>query len=286
MNDNNFFPWDDISDSDTLPSGNFQMKWVKLEDGQSNSSGKRMFKAQYQVIAPLEYQGQAYFENYVTGSEEAPGAILPGSMGTKSFKRALKAAQIPPANDINVVIRGAINSELVLTINEFVEKAGEYAGQMRNRTVGYWRVGEKQVGLAPAPAQPGQQARPPVMPAMGGVTSGMPQMGGQPMGAGAVPPPVNAPSFPPQGMPGTPPRPPQAPAFPGGQTTQAPVQSAGVLPTPLPVMPSQPTPQLDGPKIRCTLCNRDVPATIFNDHVQRHVREPQWDGVSGDFAGV
>ena len=91
----NFFPWDEIPDSNVLPTGVFHMEGVKLEDGKS-STGKRMFGMQAKVLRPEKYAGMMFFDRYVTGTDEAPMAILPGTMGSQAMKALFKGAQIPP----------------------------------------------------------------------------------------------------------------------------------------------------------------------------------------------
>ena len=68
----NYFPWEEINEKDELPTGKYHVRIVMAEDGQSQSSGKRMPRVGFQIVAPLEMAHLSHFENYVTGTEEAP----------------------------------------------------------------------------------------------------------------------------------------------------------------------------------------------------------------------
>jgi hypothetical protein len=206
-----------------------------------------MFKAIFECVGPVELQGMSHFENYVVGSDEQPLAIVAGAMGTRSFKKLCKASQVPPNNDIVVLLASLENSDLLLSIVEYTEtQEGQYKGTKRNRVTGYFRVGERQIGIAPAAGQPGQ-------------TSG-PAMAGQ---AAMAPPPQNAP-------PTQPAQPMQAPP---AQPTAPPTQQQ-----PAPMAPPDQQAQV-GPMLRCTICNQDVSAMAFGMHVARHQSEPGWNGI-------
>ena len=146
MNENNYFPWDEIPDMNVLPGGTLHFNLDELTDDVS-SSGKRMFRARFSAIAPTECAGMAHFENYVTGSDEAPMAILPGSFGTRNFKAMMKAAQIPPNNDVGMLCANATNAQFLAKVSQIEEKEGDYKGSLRNRINAYFRIGERQVEL-------------------------------------------------------------------------------------------------------------------------------------------
>lgn len=144
-----FFPWNEIADDNVLPEGVFQMRTESLEDGQANS-GKRMFRAQFSVVAPLEFSGTRHFENFVTGNDEAPTAILPGAMGTKALKKYFVSAQIPQSESVGQICASAIGSEFLVTMTVVEDKDGPFKGTRRNRITRWWKLGEKDVGVAPA----------------------------------------------------------------------------------------------------------------------------------------
>ena len=105
---NDFLDWDKIPSSNALPSGDFQMSLVKIDDGESKGGNdgivKRMFPVQFVVEEPVELAGMGYFENYVVGSAEAPFDIVPGSMGARSFKQLCTACQIPQGNSVQQLL--------------------------------------------------------------------------------------------------------------------------------------------------------------------------------------
>ncbi|MCG7853675.1 MAG: hypothetical protein MIO92_14245, partial [Methanosarcinaceae archaeon] len=132
---NNFFDWDGIPDDNVLFAGNYKMR-VNMVDDVVTSTGKRMFKVRFTVEEPDMFANMSHFENYVVGSEEMPMAVVNGSMGAQQLKRLVKAAQVPRANDIEVLLQQLVGSVCIISISRFVEPAGEYKGQARNRITG------------------------------------------------------------------------------------------------------------------------------------------------------
>lgn len=262
----NFFPWNDIPEEDVLPTGCYRMVVEEMEDGES-SSGKRMPRARFGVKAPAEYVGMSHFENYVVGTDENPKGINSGTFGARNLKKFLSKAQIPPSNDIAMLCHNAKGVELMISINCYTEKDGEYAGSMRNRIVAYHRLGEREAAVAPGGGRPGgvvggamQAPAPPAMPAA--------------VAAPQMPQPVAAPQVPQQPAPVAPPAytPPQMP------TPVAPPVVAPPAAAPAPVAPpvaapaATPPPQAApaGPSMTCTLCQGSGPAAGFGPHVQGH----------------
>lgn len=145
-----FFDWDAVREDSTLLGGTYHMRWAKCELGQSQN-GKLMIKSQFEIVAPLEYSGMIHFENFVLGTDENPTSAIPGSMGTRNFKKALKAAQVPPANNLLSLVAGAEGSELLADVVEYVEQQGAYAGTTRNRVTNYSRLGSKVLGVSGKP---------------------------------------------------------------------------------------------------------------------------------------
>jgi hypothetical protein len=249
----NYFPWEETKEDNIFPTmiGHFRIK--SMEDGQSNNSGKRMFRATFECVAPLDYAGQQHFENYVVGSDDAPMAVLPGSFGTRNFKKLCKSAQIPPNNDVAVLMRSCEGAEVLLSVVEYEEtQEGQYKGSKKNRIAGYFRLGEREIGVAPAQGVAGRSTGPaPAMPAA-------------PAAPAYQPPPVQTQAPAPQYAP---------PAGP-----PAPVQPQAPMAPPAP--PQAPaTPQAGGMMLRCSICNNEVPATEFGMHVARHQSDPGWNGI-------
>ena len=152
MANRDFFPWDQIPDTDVLADGRYLARGKKLEDLMSSGEGKdgvkkRMFKAQLEIVEPKEFAGMVHFENYVTGTAEASEDIVPGTMGTKSLKRLLAAAQIPAGNSIGQLCKTFEGSMFMLQVSEYADDDGPYKGVPRNRITKYAKVGEMVPGL-------------------------------------------------------------------------------------------------------------------------------------------
>lgn len=283
----NFFPWNDIPEDNVFPTGVFHMTLHEVEDGTAGS-GKRMIRAQFLCKAPAEFAGMMHFENYVLGTEENPTGVN-NTMGARQFKKMLSRAQVPPSNDIAALCASAKGAELLLTINMYTEKEGQYAGSLRNRVADYHRLGERNVGIAPKTGSaPGQGAVPsaPVgfTPPVGGMpmspapTGGVAPSFAPPVASAPVmqpsptqvyqapPPPAPAPMAPPVNM--------QPPAQ---QFTQP---AAPVAPAPMAPMPAQapatgiaPTTAPEaGMAIRCSICQQDVPVSQYGMHIQQHAQ--------------
>jgi hypothetical protein len=268
MNQNaNFFPWDETPDSNVFPAMTGLFEYSKLEDGKS-STGKRMFRGQFTCLQPAELAGMSHFENFVTGTDENLDGIIPGSMGTRAMKASLKAAQVPPNNDIGAIcdLVTATKPQLLLSLSYSKEEKGEYAGREQNRVTAWNKIGEREVQIAPKPGAVPSQRAPMQAPAAPGGQGGQAapnfpqqtapqapqqaqtaQVGGQP----APPQPQAAPQ-----APQAPTAPQQAPA---PQTPAAPAASAAPQGAPV-------------PGINCTICGENVPADQFSAHVQAHAQ--------------
>ena len=240
---NNFFPWDDIQEDNVFPAGCFQFEIATLEDGYSQASGNRMFKAQFNCKAPAEYAGMSHFENYVTGTEENPAGINAGTMGTRSLKKMLKAAQVPQGNDIEQLILSAKGAVLMISLNQYVEKDGPYAGDKKNRVTGYDAVGTKEVKIAPV------------------VGAGKPNLPPQAPPAAPVAPVVGVGAAPTQ---------PAAPATPVQNTVVAPPAPGPAAPPVAPVAPPAASEEL---LLDCTICGAKVPASQLGAHVASHAQQ-------------
>lgn len=259
----NFFPWDEISEENVFPTGVYHFSVDELEDGMSNT-GKRMFRARYTAKAPAEQAGMSHFEYYVTGTEENPNGINPGTMGARGLKKMLAKAQVPPSNDPAALCVSARGAELLITLNFYVEKDGQYAGTPRNRIADYHRLGERNVGVTqPLPGQ-GVGTSAPTMPP--GPSTAPP-----PGPPAATPPPVSA----------TPPGPPAAPT-PGLPPAPAAAPTAAPPATAAPVPPAPAQPPVAGapaagvapePTMKCQVpgCGQDVPVSQFGAHMQTHM---------------
>lgn len=246
MNANaDFFDWDGIPDQDVLPDGDFTMIGVRMED-KFSQSGKRMFMVTMKVEEPALYGSQTHIENFVTGTDEDPTGIVPGSFGTRNLKRMLGAAQIK-SNSVAQLCQQYEGALFGVSVVEYEEKEGDYKGTPRNRITKYWKRGERQPAIKGGPGGAGK-GRGPAQAAQAAAAAAMPT--GAPSAAPAAPAPA-APAAPQQPAP---PTPPAAPA-PGPVAEQpAPSATAGVAP------------------LQCSICNEFVPVEKFNEHVAAHMQ--------------
>jgi hypothetical protein len=274
---NDFFPYDDVPDTNVFPGGTFEFEWSNLEDGYSQSSNKRMLKAQFTCVQPANLAGLSFWENYVCGTDQNPAEINAASMGARNLKRAMNAAQVPANNSVAQICNLINQSKphLMVTLSLYTEKDGQFAGEPRNRAVSYDKLGAKMVQvLTPAGGSGGSGA--PVVsgaPVAQGVAP-VPQAPPQqmttpaPMPQPTTPPPVQQPMAPaPQQAPPVqqqaPPTTAQAPAAPAPPTTPAPA-AAGSAPA---------TPGQGAPLIPCNICGQNISASQYEAHIMEHVQK-------------
>lgn len=271
---NDFFPWDEIPDSNVFPDMTGRFEYTKLEDGAS-AAGKRMFKAQFTCVEPAQFAGMSHFENFVTGNEENMGAIVPGSMGTRQLKASLAASQLPKNNNIQQIcdLVTASKPQLMISISYYKEAAGEYKGQERNRITAYHKIGERQVEIAPkvgagvqhaatqavAPPAAGQPAAPVAAPVAQPAAAPTAQPVAAPAPQPAAPPVQQAPPV----------QAPPAQAAPAPQAATAPAQPAAPA---APAAAPPPNSGYSGQMLKCQIagCGQEVPVEEFSKHVESH----------------
>jgi hypothetical protein len=223
----NFFDWDGIPDDNVLFGGNYRMRVQEVDDVVT-STGKRMLKVRFVVEEPDMFANMSHFENYVVGTEENPMGLANGSMGTQQLKKLFKASQVPRSNNIEELLGQLTGAICIIAISRYAETKKEYAGQLRNKITGYYKVGERETGITEAmegAARPVQHTMP-APPAMPQAARPAPQ----PAPAYAPPPPSYAPA---------PPAPPAAPSAP---------ETPGVM-------------------NQCPICKAQVPAVNFQAHL-------------------
>lgn len=141
-----YFPWQDIYEGNVFPSGIFEFEIEEIADGYS-SGDKRMPKGRFRCTAPDQLKGMAYFENFVCGTDENLGDIVPGTFGAKALKAIFKAAQVPKATSFEELIANSKGNKLLIHLNKFEQKSGEYAGREENNVVAFYKIGEREVGM-------------------------------------------------------------------------------------------------------------------------------------------
>jgi len=144
---NDHFPWDDIAEGNVFENGIYLFEIASMEDGYA-STGKRMPKARFKCIEPSNFANMTYFDQYVVGTEEDATSIVAGTMGARSMKQVFKAAQVPKGNSLSTMMANAAGNMLLIQLNKYTDTNPEYAGTERNKVVGCFKVGERQVGLS------------------------------------------------------------------------------------------------------------------------------------------
>jgi hypothetical protein len=239
-----FFPWDDIPDLDVLPSGNYHVRGESLEDGEA-STGKRMFSCHVVVEEPELYAGMALFENFVTGTDEDPKGIVPGALGTRRLKKMLKAAQVAQSNNVERLCQNFKGTLFGVSVVEYTEQSGEYAGSPRNRITAYWKRGEREPGVA---LEGRAKGKGPAAAARAASTAAKTPT--------EAPPPVADVEKPQAQQP--------PPSFlPGGSPAASTDASADMRSSAAPGTAGPP-----GASILCPMCAQNVPAQEFAQHVQ------------------
>lgn len=266
----NFMPWNDTNEEEDLPTGTFHVRVIHSEDGHSGTSGKRMFRVGFNVIAPAECANLAHFENYVVGSDEQPLIFVKDTRGGRAFKKLCVKAQIPPSNEIPVLLAGLkAGAELMIAVRYNPES------DFKNNITNYFRLGERDAAIATGQLAPGSKAGAgaPKMPTMpqGVMPPAIPAMPAQPVQPPAqqyAPP--TAPQMPQAVTPPAIPQPVAAPQPVAPPVTQQPQYTPPVAPQP--VAKAAPT---AGPMMLCTICQQSVPALEFGAHVQAHAQAMQ-----------
>lgn len=269
-----FFDWDQTPDSNVFPAGTYQMSVQALDDGLSKGTSdgipKRMFVLRATCELPAQFAGMTYFENFVTGSKEAPNGMVPGSMGTRNFKQLMKGCQIPKGNSVAQLLNTAVSSQakFMVQLSYYEEKEGEYAGTPRNRLIGYFKLGERAPVVAPVAGVaivPGPVLAPPVMPGQG-ATTGVPPVVSPDTGVTGLP------SIAPQPVVAPPVQPVAAPQPQVFQSDPAVPQTQVAPPAapPVTVPPQPPATPAAGGMIRCTICQQDVAMAGLAEHVEAH----------------
>lgn len=273
MNQDNYFPWDDIHEERRFPTGNFQFAIEEITDGFSNKTGNRMFTGNFRCVAPPEFAGKRYTEYYVTGSEEKPNGNVADSFGSRSLKALSKAANVQPNQDILALIASCKGQQVVLSIRNYKDDDpnSQYFGEEQNSTSRYRKIGEVELGPAQvgggAPVAQTVAGPPPVGAAAAGTAAPTtaPTTGAPAQAAPATAAPVAAAA--PAAQPVFPTAPPAATSAPAA--TPAPEAAAPAAPVTTTPPPAA-APQGTGVMLKCTMCGETVPQADFPAHVQSH----------------
>ena len=141
-----YFAWDEVFEGNVFPAGIFEFEIKVIEDGASKN-GKRMPKGQFKCLAPAQLKGMVYFENFVCGTDEDLDGLVPGMFGTKALKRIFKAAQVPKGTSFESLLKNCEGQRLLIQLNNYIDTSEGYEGRETNSVVGYFKIGEREVGL-------------------------------------------------------------------------------------------------------------------------------------------
>ncbi len=144
MSEQDHFPWDDITTGNIFESGVYQFEIATFDDGKS-STGKRMPKIRFVCVAPANFKGMAYFDQYTVATEEEPDNVVASTIGARNMKQLFDAAQVPKGNNIVELMNNSIGNHVLLQLNKY-EETGDYAG-WKNKVIGMYKIGEREVGL-------------------------------------------------------------------------------------------------------------------------------------------
>ena len=258
MQDQNldFVDWLNINEEEELPTGTYRTQIIHAEDGESQTSGKRMLRVGFNMLEPAQYVGIGHFENYVVGSDEQPKHYVVDSRGGRAFKKLCKHANVPDDNSVSKLLATLKGNEVMIAVRHNPE------ADFKNNVTNYFRVGER----------PAQVAQPVVSAAAGAPTvqPTAPQPAGAPLPIAAPAPVVTSP--PPPAVVASVPAPAAVAPPAAPQPVAASVPAATSIPAPAPAAPV-PAAAPAGPMMTCTICQEQVPAMEFGAHVQAHATQ-------------
>lgn len=152
-----FWPEDDIpSGSRVCPPGMIMWKIKKLYR-QDSSSGKLMYRGEFEAVQPVQIAGCTHNENYVLVDQQEFEAanregrdqnIVPYAVGTKILQNIFRAAQVPPANSLAVKCKGAEGAMFMAPTSNYKEPwttpEGKAITLTKSKLVGYFKVGAQE----------------------------------------------------------------------------------------------------------------------------------------------
>ena len=158
-------PWQDIPDSAVVPDGVYHLAVEEIEESQSSeqTGGKLMYELEVRVIEPKAFVNLPLYNNFVIGSDDDPNADDPetwkASVGAKNLKRFFSAVQVEFVDDLAPMCVTAKDQEFLGLVTKSQETQGQYKGRERNNFNGWFKLGERAVGLLPTDQQPAGRRR-------------------------------------------------------------------------------------------------------------------------------
>jgi len=161
---------DDIPDSVQLPDQTYHFKVEEIEEtetaGRDGKAKKLMYVAHMVVLAPKQYKGLKFNDNFVIGSDEDPKAKDPdtwkAAIGSRRMKDLFKAAKVTLKPDLDACREECEGNEVVADV--VLQPDRKDKTRMNNNVTKYHKVGEKEPGGAKEGASTGPKkiAQPPV----------------------------------------------------------------------------------------------------------------------------
>ncbi len=271
-------PWDEIPDTNVVPGGLYPLVAVSMEEIYSKEHSKLMYKVCVQIMDDAgvqDFSGMLLWEQFTIGSEEDPNATelntWKKSFGAKMLKQMIAASQIAERADMDKICLNFKDHQLIANISYSVDNdpESEYRGQPQNRMRGFYKMGEREVGIDPKSYAEYK----------GGGAAGV----SAPTVAAPPPPAAPVPVGPAVPVVATPvaqvvPVQPMAPVAPPVQTTipgQPAAPAAPVQPSGPPGGPPPAQAVVAGANINCPTCQQQgkpsaIPLADFAAHVQLH----------------
>jgi len=141
-----------------LPGGRFIGAIESLRDTEESSNGNYQIIALLRITEPKEFVDSPWYEQFVIGDTNDPGADLDEtwrkSYAARRYRSLLEAAAVSLSGDTDEDAGQAAGKLIGFTIERKaepeVDKYGQpnrYAGSMRSNVVAFWRVGTRAPGV-------------------------------------------------------------------------------------------------------------------------------------------
>lgn len=167
-------PFHEIPKTTTVPDNLYRLRVEEIKEVYTKDTDgrtpKRMFKLQASIVEPETYKGEFYFDQFCVGTEEDPEAEEKETwkrFSAREFIKLIDVLGVPYADeeDAEPFFASCKKAEYVAMIVEKVEPrtrkdrngneyVNPYAGQVRNATTAYYKLGEKEPGSHVASGSP------------------------------------------------------------------------------------------------------------------------------------
>jgi len=155
---------DEVNESSAVPEGGYDLEVVEMEVATTREAGKKMLHAQLQVKAPKEWAGSRLDDYMVFGSDDDPDAedirTLKRSRGVKKFRNLARCAGVldDVGDDDEENCELLQGKDVYGVVTASIEEEGDFKGEIRNRVVRYYEVGEKEPEAGELPGPGGKKS--------------------------------------------------------------------------------------------------------------------------------